>query len=102
MVRIWAVTKGDSGDARNATLLAISTGRPLASDHFLAAGLAIASFLGARDGTKNHRPEPALLDELRGLWENWNREMLSLPEHLTPPMSNIGECCGSWRFDGCL
>jgi arylsulfatase A-like enzyme len=35
--------------------------------------------------------EPALLDELRGLWENWNREMLPLPEHLTPPMSNLAE-----------
>jgi hypothetical protein len=35
--------------------------------------------------------EPALLDELRGLWENWNREMLPLPEHLTPPLSNLAE-----------
>ncbi|HZU88176.1 MAG TPA: sulfatase-like hydrolase/transferase [Stellaceae bacterium] len=35
--------------------------------------------------------EPALLDELRGLWEAWNREMLPVPEHLTPPMSNLSE-----------
>jgi arylsulfatase A-like enzyme len=37
------------------------------------------------------RKEPALLDELRGLWETWNQEMLPLPEHLTPPMSNLAE-----------
>jgi len=37
------------------------------------------------------RKEPALLDELRGLWETWNREMLPVPEHLTPPMSNLSE-----------
>lgn len=37
------------------------------------------------------RKEPALLDELRGLWETWNREMLPVPEHLTPPMSNLTE-----------
>jgi arylsulfatase A-like enzyme len=35
--------------------------------------------------------EPALLDELRGLWEAWNRDMLPVPEHLTPPMSNLSE-----------
>jgi arylsulfatase A-like enzyme len=35
--------------------------------------------------------KPALLDELRGLWETWNREMLPVPEHLTPPMSNLAE-----------
>jgi hypothetical protein len=35
--------------------------------------------------------EPALLDELRGLWEAWNREMLPVPEHLTRPMSNLAE-----------
>jgi hypothetical protein len=91
MVRIWAITDEIPVTQGNATVSAISSGRPLASDHFLAAAMAIASFLGARDGTQNHRAEPALLDELRGLWENWNREMLSLPEHLTPPMSDIGE-----------
>jgi len=91
MVRIWAVTTRGSSDARNATALAISSGRLLASDHFLASGVAMAGFLGARDGTQNHRPDPALLDELRGLWENWNREMSSLPEHLTPPVSNVAE-----------
>jgi arylsulfatase A-like enzyme len=35
--------------------------------------------------------EPALLDELRGLWEAWNRDMLPVPENLTPPMSNLSE-----------
>jgi len=35
--------------------------------------------------------EPALLDELRALWEAWNREMLPLPEHFVPPMSNLAE-----------
>src|SRR6202043_3582701 len=29
MVRTWAVTNPDSGDARNATVLAISSGRPV-------------------------------------------------------------------------
>jgi arylsulfatase A-like enzyme len=37
------------------------------------------------------KKEPALLDELRGLWEAWDREMLPLPEHMTPPMSNLSE-----------
>ena len=37
------------------------------------------------------RKEPALLDELRGLWETWNREILPVPGHLTPPMSNLSE-----------
>ena len=37
------------------------------------------------------RKESALLDELRGLWESWNREMLPVPGHLTPPMSNLSE-----------
>jgi arylsulfatase A-like enzyme len=35
--------------------------------------------------------EPALLDELRELWEGWDREMLPLPEHFVPPMSNLAE-----------
>jgi hypothetical protein len=29
--------------------------------------------------------------KVRVLWENWNREMLPVPEHLTPPMSNLAE-----------
>jgi arylsulfatase A-like enzyme len=37
------------------------------------------------------KKQPALLDELRGLWEAWNREMLPVPEHLTPPMSNLSQ-----------
>lgn len=37
------------------------------------------------------RKEPALLGELCGLWETWNREMLPVPGHLTPPMSNLSE-----------
>jgi arylsulfatase A-like enzyme len=37
------------------------------------------------------RKEPALLNELRGLWETWDREMLPVPGHLTPPMSNLSE-----------
>jgi Sulfatase len=35
--------------------------------------------------------QPELLDELRGLWEIWNRKMLPVPEQLTPPMSNLAE-----------
>ena len=37
------------------------------------------------------RKQPALLDELRRLWETWNRAMLPVPEHLPPPMSNLIE-----------
>jgi arylsulfatase A-like enzyme len=44
-----------------------------------------------RERSNFARKEPALLDELRVLWENWNREMLPVPEHLTPPMSNLAE-----------
>jgi arylsulfatase A-like enzyme len=33
--------------------------------------------------------QPGLLAELREQWEAWNREMLPVPEHLTPPMSNL-------------
>ena len=44
-----------------------------------------------RERSNFARKEPALLDELRGLWEIWNREMLPLPEHLTPPMSNLAD-----------
>jgi arylsulfatase A-like enzyme len=44
-----------------------------------------------RERSNFARKEPALLDELRGLWEIWNREMLPVPEYLTPPMSNLAE-----------
>ena len=37
------------------------------------------------------RKRPALPDEWRGLWEAWNQEMPPVPEHLTPPMSNLAE-----------
>jgi arylsulfatase A-like enzyme len=37
------------------------------------------------------KKQPALLEELRGSWEAWNREMLPVPEHLTPPMSNLSQ-----------
>jgi arylsulfatase A-like enzyme len=33
--------------------------------------------------------QPAMLAELRGQWEAWNQEMLPVPEHLTPPTSNL-------------
>ncbi|MGH7049834.1 MAG: hypothetical protein ACREE5_04240, partial [Acetobacteraceae bacterium] len=35
--------------------------------------------------------QPALIDELRGLWEAWNREMLPLPDDLTPSMAQLSE-----------
>jgi arylsulfatase A-like enzyme len=37
------------------------------------------------------KKEPALLAELRDLWEAWDRAMLPLPERMTPPMSNLSE-----------
>jgi arylsulfatase A-like enzyme len=37
------------------------------------------------------RKRPDLLDELRTLWETWNREMLPVPDHLVPPLSNLQE-----------
>ena len=37
------------------------------------------------------KKEPALLAELRGLWEAWDRGMLPLPEHVTLPMSNLSD-----------
>jgi hypothetical protein len=91
MVKIWAITKRDSGDARECHGIGDIVRPPPC----------LRPFSGRCDGnrkfpwcTRRHPKsptEPALLDELRGLWENWNREMLSLPEHLTPPTSNIGE-----------
>jgi arylsulfatase A-like enzyme len=44
-----------------------------------------------RERSNFARKEPALLDELRRLWETWNQEMLPVPEHLTLPMSNLAE-----------
>src|SRR5260370_15159935 len=38
-----------------------------------------------RERTNFARKEPALLDELRGLWEILYRGMLPVPEHFTPP-----------------
>ncbi len=35
--------------------------------------------------------QPAMLDELRALWEAWNRDMLPLPEQTVAPMSNLSE-----------
>jgi arylsulfatase A-like enzyme len=35
------------------------------------------------------KKEPGLLAELRASWEAWDRNMLPLPEHVTPPMSNL-------------
>ena len=37
------------------------------------------------------KKQPALLDELRALWEAWDREMLPLPEKTVAPMSNLSE-----------
>ena len=37
------------------------------------------------------KKEPALLAELRALWEAWDRDMLPLPEGMTAPMSNLSE-----------
>jgi arylsulfatase A-like enzyme len=37
------------------------------------------------------KKEPALLAELRGLWEAWDRDMLPVPRNLTPPMSNLSD-----------
>jgi arylsulfatase A-like enzyme len=37
------------------------------------------------------RKHPELLDELRHLWEDWNREMLPVPDSVTPSLSNLQE-----------
>ena len=37
------------------------------------------------------RKRPDLLDELRHLWEDWNREMLPVPDSVTPSLSNLQE-----------
>ena len=37
------------------------------------------------------KKEPEQLAELRDLWEAWEHDMLPLPEHVTPPMSNLSD-----------
>lgn len=37
------------------------------------------------------KKQPGLLDELRALWEEWDRDMLPLPEDAQAPMSNLSE-----------
>jgi arylsulfatase A-like enzyme len=37
------------------------------------------------------RKRPDLLDALRRLWEDWNREMLPVPDTAVPPLSNLQE-----------
>jgi arylsulfatase A-like enzyme len=37
------------------------------------------------------KKQPALLDELRALWETWDCDMLPLPEDAQVPMSNLSE-----------
>jgi arylsulfatase A-like enzyme len=37
------------------------------------------------------RKRPDLLTELRGLWEDWNRAMLPVPDSVTPGLSNLQE-----------
>src|SRR5262245_8394351 len=35
--------------------------------------------------------QPALLDEMRALWEEWDRAMLPLPDNAQVPMSNLSD-----------
>jgi arylsulfatase A-like enzyme len=35
--------------------------------------------------------QPALLAEMRGLWEAWNEQMLPLPENMQMPVANLSE-----------
>jgi arylsulfatase A-like enzyme len=37
------------------------------------------------------RKRPDLLNELRLLWEDWNRGMLPVPDNMVPPISNLQE-----------
>jgi arylsulfatase A-like enzyme len=37
------------------------------------------------------KKRPDLLNELRHLWEDWNREMLPVPDSMIPPFSNLQE-----------
>jgi arylsulfatase A-like enzyme len=37
------------------------------------------------------RKHPALLAELRTLWEEWDRGMLPVPDYMVPPLSNLQE-----------
>ena len=34
---------------------------------------------------------PDLLNELRGLWEDWNPGMLPVPDRMIPALSNLQE-----------
>ncbi len=42
-----------------------------------------------RDDMAKKRPD--LLSELRGMWEDWDREMLPVPDTMIPPFSNLQE-----------
>jgi arylsulfatase A-like enzyme len=37
------------------------------------------------------KKRPDLLNELRRLWEDWNRQMLPVPDSMIPPLSNLQE-----------
>ena len=37
------------------------------------------------------RKHPALLNELRALWEEWDSTMLPLPETMVPPLTNLSD-----------
>jgi arylsulfatase A-like enzyme len=37
------------------------------------------------------KKRPELLAELRTLWEDWNRDMLPVPDSMIPPLSNLQE-----------
>jgi arylsulfatase A-like enzyme len=37
------------------------------------------------------KKRPDLLNELRALWEDWNRDMLPVPDSVTPSLSNLQE-----------
>ena len=41
-------------------------------------------------GDLSHK-QPALLAELRGEWEKWNRDMLPLPDHMTPSVARLAD-----------
>jgi arylsulfatase A-like enzyme len=45
----------------------------------------------ARERGDLSKKEPALLAELRVLWEDWDRDMLPLPDDAQAPMSNLSE-----------
>ena len=45
----------------------------------------------SRERNDLSRKEPARLAELRAAWEEWNREMLPLPDRMTPAMSRLSD-----------